>query len=65
MEKLKVLLLFGILVVLIVIAFRPRTEVGRFVNGSLDAPVALDTKTGLLCRPLKDDRVVPSCLDLR
>src|SRR5258707_289364 len=61
MEKLKILLLAGILVVLIIIAFRPRREVGRFVSAQDVPEILLDTTTGQLCEVKQSQGALPHC----
>lgn len=66
-ERIKVMLLAGIFLVLLWIAFRPRHEIGRFVAPTGDAnDDLLDTATGRMCVGYKtDSKAVPACSDLR
>jgi hypothetical protein len=54
-EKMKVLFLAAILAVLVVIAFRPRREIGRFVEVDAGSNLALDTATGQWCVWLREN----------
>jgi hypothetical protein len=68
MEKLKVLLLSAILAVLLVIAFRPRREIGRFVQSEAGSWILTDTKTGQWCLAVNKkapDFDMPFCRYLR
>jgi hypothetical protein len=68
MEKIKVLLLASILAVLLVIAFRPRGEIGRFIESDAGSFILTDTKTGQWCLAVKQkspDSDMPYCRDLR
>jgi hypothetical protein len=69
MEKIKVLLLTAILAVLLVIAFRPRPQVGRFVEVDAGSNFALDTVTGQWCltagkSPENAITVIKPCRDI-
>jgi hypothetical protein len=69
MEKIKVLLLAAILAVLLIIAFRPRPQVGRFVEIDAGSSLALDTVTGQWCMaagkpPENSTTVIKPCRDL-
>ena len=68
MEKIKVLLLVAILAVLLVMAFRPRREIGRFVQSDANSWILTDTKTGQWCLAVNKkspDFDMPFCRDLR
>jgi len=61
MEKLKVILLTGILIVLVIIAFRPRRDVGRFIPAEDVPQILLDTTTGQLCEVKQSQGALPHC----
>ena len=66
MEKLKVLLLVGILGVLLFIAFRPQQQIGRFVEVDAGSNIALDTATGQWCYAAasSSDHTFPLCREI-